>query len=196
MARAFQKRQLSQTNHNTPNDPQAKQKKKKKIGITMFGVTIPCVDTIRTHLTSPSSPLPNSELYIFHATGHGGLAMERLIASHALDAVIDLTTTEIADHIVRGCMSAGPHRLEAALKARIPYIISVGACDMVTFGPWDTVPQRFVDQGRKLYEHNRSVTVMRTDQGECRLIGEFLVEKVRAFCKRVEMVSVVLPVGG
>ncbi len=196
MARAFQKRQLSQTNHNTSNDPQAKQKKKKKIGITMFGVTTSCVDAIRTHLTSPSSPLPNSELYIFHATGHGGLAMERLIASHALDAVIDLTTTEIADHIVGGNMSAGPHRLEAALKAGIPYIISVGACDLVNFGPRDTVPQKFVHQGRKLYEHNSSVTVMRTDKEECKLIGEFLVEKVRAFCKNVEMVRVVLPVGG
>ncbi|KAL8860101.1 MAG: hypothetical protein Q9178_003365 [Gyalolechia marmorata] len=196
MARAFQKRQLSQTNHNTSNDPQAKQKKKKRIGITMFGVTTPCVDTIRTYLTSPSSPLPNSELYTFHATGHGGLAMERLIASHALDAVIDLTTTEIADHIVGGCMSAGPHRLEAALKAGIPYIISVGACDVVNFGPRDTVPQKFVDRGRKLYEHNQSVTVMRTDKEECKLIGEFLVKKVRAFCKNVEMVRVVLPVGG
>ncbi|KAL8924142.1 MAG: hypothetical protein Q9172_002807, partial [Xanthocarpia lactea] len=196
MARAFQKRQLSQNNHNTSNDPRAKQKKKKKIGITMFGITTPCVDAIRTHLTSPSSPLPNSELYIFHATGHGGLAMERLIASHALDAVIDLTTTEIADHIVGGNMSAGPHRLEAALKAGIPYIISVGACDVVNFGPRDTVPQKFVHQGRKFYEHNQWVTVMRTDKEECKLIGEFLVQKVRRFCKNVDVVSVVLPVGG
>ncbi|KAL8722638.1 MAG: hypothetical protein Q9225_000944, partial [Loekoesia sp. 1 TL-2023] len=111
MARAYQKRQLAQQINPTPANlqNQSREKKKKRIGITMFGVTTPCVDTIRHHLTSlsSSSSSPFSfEIFTFHATGHGGLAMERLISTTttppSLDALIDLTTTEIADHIVGG----------------------------------------------------------------------------------------------
>ncbi|KAL8768681.1 MAG: hypothetical protein Q9209_005099 [Squamulea sp. 1 TL-2023] len=191
MARAYQKRQLSR---NSTDSPQVEDetKKEKRIGITMFGVTTSCVDTIRHHLTST---IP-CEVYVFHATGHGGRAMERLISSGGLDAVIDLTTTEIADEIVGGVMSAGPNRLEAGLKAGIPQIISVGACDIVNFGPRSTVPQRFVDEGRKLYEHNSSVTLVRTSKDECKRIGEFICEKITKFCKVPELVNVVLPTGG
>ena len=171
-----------------------KKKKKEKlhVGVTMFGVTTPCVDTIRHHLTKQH----NYEIYVFHATGHGGRAMERLIASGELDAVIDLTTTEIADHIVGGVMSAGAHRLEAAAKAGIPQVVSVGACDMVNFGPRSTVPEKFTTGHRNIYEHNPSVTLMRTDRTECRRIGEFIAGQLREFCRHASRVQVVLPVGG
>ncbi|KAL8701178.1 MAG: hypothetical protein Q9224_000628, partial [Gallowayella concinna] len=197
MAHAFQKRQLSESqNHDDPTTQTAPRLQKKlKIGITMFGVTTPCVDTIRHHLLTTLG-LDSCEIYIFHATGHGGRAMERLISSSALDAIIDLTTSEVADEIVGGVMSAGPHRLKAGLVAGIPQIISVGACDLVNFGPRNTVPQRFLDEGRKLYEHNASVTLVRTNVDECKRIGGFIAEKIREYCKRPDLVQVVLPTGG
>lgn len=102
-------------------------KRKKKVGLTMFGVTTPAIDSIRTYLESSYE----IECFVFHCTGHGGLAMERLIAAGELDAVIDLTTTEIADYVGGGVMSAGEHRLEEALKQGIPCVISLGAVDMV-----------------------------------------------------------------
>jgi uncharacterized protein (UPF0261 family) len=101
-----------------------------RIGITMFGVTTQCVDQIVQYLND--NYYSSVETYIFHATGHGGKAMERLVEERRLDAVLDLTTTEICDHLSGGNMSAGPNRLEAALKAGIPYIISLGATDMVS----------------------------------------------------------------
>ena len=93
-------------------------------------------------------------------------------------------------------MSAGPLRLEAAAQAGLPQVISLGACDMVNFGPRHTLPARFVDEGRKVYEHNSSVTLVRTNQEECKKIGEFIGGKLREFCRRPEMVEVVLPGGG
>ncbi|KAL9585111.1 MAG: hypothetical protein Q9212_001708, partial [Teloschistes hypoglaucus] len=158
MARAYQRR-LTSPKADETHEARKKKKKKKRIGITMFGVTTPGVDAIRRHLTSHPPTNHDYEIYIFHATGHGGRAMERLITSHDLDAIIDLTTTEIADEIVGGVMSAGPHRLEAAAKAGIPQIISLGACDIVNFGPRSTLPPKFLEQGRKIYEHNASVTL-------------------------------------
>ncbi|KAL8663787.1 MAG: hypothetical protein Q9202_003601 [Teloschistes flavicans] len=185
MARAYQRRL-------TPLGVEAG-KRKKRIGITMFGVTTPGVDAIRRHLTSHHREY---ELYVFHATGHGGRAMERLISSNALDAIIDLTTTEIADEIVGGVMSAGPHRLEAAARAGIPQVLSLGACEIVNFGPRQTVPGKFVEAGRKVYEHNSSVTLVRTNEEECKRIGEFIAGKLVKYAKRPELVEVVLPVGG
>ncbi|KAL8943548.1 MAG: hypothetical protein Q9216_001006 [Gyalolechia sp. 2 TL-2023] len=207
MARAYQKRQLVSKSTSTaasiPGSPlKQKRKKRRRIGITMFGVTTPCVDTIRHHLTSSSSPVSDEsndpEVFTFHATGHGGLAMERLIsaASSGLDAVIDLTTTEIADEIVGGVMSAGPSRLEAAAKAGIPQVISLGACDVVNFGPRHTLPRRFSEEGRNIYEHNSSVTLVRTNEQECKRIGEFVAGKLKAHCARPELVEVVIPEGG
>ncbi|KAL8730612.1 MAG: hypothetical protein Q9166_003925 [cf. Caloplaca sp. 2 TL-2023] len=189
MAQAYQKRQMFQDSSASRSEPEAK---KKKIGITMFGVTTPCVDAIRHHLTSKH----DYEIYVFHATGHGGRAMERLISSSGLDAIIDLTTSEIADEIVGGVMSAGPHRLEAALEAGIPQVISVGACDIVNFGPRNTVPQRFVDEGRELYEHNSSVTLVRTNVDECKRIGEFIAGKLKMVDNERSLVEVVLPTRG
>lgn len=161
-----------------------------RVGITMFGVTTPCVDRIRDYLETTQ----NLETYIFHATGHGGKAMERLISEGHLDAVIDLTTTEICDLLMGGNMSAGPDRLEAALKAGIPNVISLGATDMVNFGPKATVPERYQD--RKLFEHNPTVTLMRTTKDECRAIGEFIVDKLKRLAANRDMVQIRVPRGG
>jgi uncharacterized protein (UPF0261 family) len=166
----------------------------KSIGITMFGVTTPCVDTIRHILSSPPYDAANHEIYVFHATGSGGLAMERLISEGQIDAVIDLTTTEICDHISGGVLSAGPNRLEAGAKQGIPMVVSVGACDMVNFGPKDSVPDNYKD--RNIFEHNPAVTLMRTNEEECKEIGKFIAEKLKTYARKPEMIRVLLPTRG
>ncbi|KAL6711702.1 hypothetical protein ACN47E_004636 [Coniothyrium glycines] len=179
MAEAYSARQSS-----------AAQSKKKRVGITMFGVTTPAVDAIRKHLESRY----DIEAYVFHATGHGGKAMERLIREGSLDAVLDLTTTEICDHLTGGVMSAGPDRLMAAAIAGIPNIISVGATDMTNFGPMNTVPERY--SGRNLYEHNPVVTLMRTSKQEAQAVGDFIVAQLKTHAKDPSMIQVWLPTGG
>jgi uncharacterized protein (UPF0261 family) len=169
---------------------QSQEARRLRVGITMFGVTTPCVDKIREHLESNYSV----ETYVFHATGHGGKAMERLVSEGRLDAVLDLTTTEICDFLMGGNMSAGPNRLEAALEAGIPTIISLGATDMVNFGPKVTVPEKY--QQRKLFEHNPTVTLMRTTKDECRAIGEFIADKIKRFATNPRKVQITLPKGG
>ena len=164
---------------------------KKRIGITMFGVTTPCVDRIREHLEQTQ----NYEVYVFHATGAGGKAMERLVREGQLDAVLDLTTTEIADELVGGVLSAGPGRLSAAAGAGIPQVISLGACDMVNFGTRDSVPERFAGGDRKLYQHNPTVTIMRTTPEECRDIARFMAKKLRD-ASRPDRIRLVFPTGG
>ncbi|KAH0340524.1 UPF0261 domain-containing protein, partial [Aureobasidium melanogenum] len=171
-----------------PEQDQGNQKL--RVGITMFGVTTPCVDKIREHLESNYAV----ETYVFHATGHGGKAMERLISEGRLDAVLDLTTTEICDFLMGGNMSAGPDRLEAALKAGIPTVISLGATDMVNFGPKATVPEKY--QQRKLFEHNPTVTLMRTTKDECIDVGKFIADKIKRFAANPKMVQITLPKGG
>lgn len=166
------------------------QLQKKRVGITMFGVTTPAVDAIRRHLEANY----DIETYVFHATGHGGKAMERLVREGGLDAVLDLTTTEICDHLTGGVMSAGEHRLEAAAEAGIPTIISVGATDMTNFGPKSTVPERH--KGRKLYEHNPVVTLMRTSEDEARRVGEFIASQLKKHAKNPQAVQIWLPKGG
>ena len=163
---------------------------KKRIGITMFGVTTPCVDRIREHLEQTQ----NYEVYVFHATGAGGKAMERLVREGQLDAVLDLTTSEIADELVGGVLSAGPGRLSAAAGAGIPQVISLGACDMVNFGTRDSVPERFAGGDRKLYQHNPTVTIMRTTPEECRDIARFMAKKLRD-ASRPDRIRLVFPTG-
>ncbi|EDN06841.1 adenosylhomocysteinase [Histoplasma mississippiense (nom. inval.)] len=162
----------------------------KRIGVTMFGVTTPCVDLIRLHLQSNY----NYEVYVFHATGAGGRAMERLVREGKIDAVIDVTTTEIADELFGGILSAGHDRLRAAAEAGIPQVVSVGACDMINFGPRSTVPKKFL--GRKLYEHNPTVTLVRTSEEECAQIGEFIATQLRNHVVNPKLVEVILPTGG
>jgi uncharacterized protein (UPF0261 family) len=134
------------------------------VGATMFGVTTPCVDRARAHLD-----VQGCEVLVFHATGVGGQAMEGLVRDGGIDAVLDLTTTELADELVGGILSAGPDRLEAGVQSGIAQIVSVGALDMVNFGPRATVPERFV--GRRFHVHNASVTLMRTTPEENVALG-------------------------
>ena len=111
-------------------------------------------------------------MLVFHATGSGGRAMEELIKAGFIAGVADVTTTEWADELVGGTLAAGPERLDAAATTGIPQIVSVGALDMVNFGPRDSVPERFAD--RKLHVHNPNVTLMRTTPDECRQLGEII----------------------
>ena len=164
--------------------------KKTRVGITMFGVTTPCVDRVRRHLEDNYSV----EVYVFHATGHGGKAMERLVEEGRLDAILDITTTEICDLIAGGTMTCDTSRLETTLRRGIPNIISVGATDMVNFGPVDTVPHQYGD--RKLLVHNPNVTLMRTSAAECRKVGDFILDKLDRFAQDRSMVEVWLPGGG
>ncbi|CAK7044964.1 Tm-1-like ATP-binding domain-containing protein [Tissierella sp.] len=147
--------------------------KKPLVAATMFGVTTPCVDKAREYLEEQGY-----EVLVFHATGTGGKTMERLIEDRFFDGVLDLTTTEWCDELVGGVLAAGPHRLEAAGKHKVPQVVSLGALDMVNFGPIDTVPKEFA--GRKLYKHNPTVTLMRTTVEENKKLGEIISEKLNS----------------
>lgn len=137
------------------------------VAATMFGVTTPCVDRARQRLEADGC-----EVLVFHATGTGGQAMEGLIRDGAVDAVLDLTTTELADELVGGILTAGPDRLKAAARRGTPQVVSLGALDMVNFGPMATVPEKF--SGRRLHVHNPTVTLMRTTAEECAAIGRHM----------------------
>jgi uncharacterized protein (UPF0261 family) len=143
------------------------------VGATMFGVTTPCVTTARERLEELGY-----EVLVFHATGTGGQSMEALMRSGFITASLDITTTELADDLVGGVLSAGPDRLEAAGELGIPQVVSVGALDMVNFGPIDTVPAQF--RGRNLYKHNPTVTLMRTTAAECAELGNRIARKLNA----------------
>ena len=145
---------------------------KPAIGLTMFGVTTPCVQAVTKRLEA------DYDCLVFHATGTGGQSMEKLVASHLLNGVIDVSTTEVADEVAGGVLSAGPHRLDIFSQRDIPYVGSCGALDMANFGPFDTVPEKF--KSRNLYRHNPNVTLMRTTADECQLIGEFIGKKLSA----------------
>ena len=135
------------------------------IAATMFGVTTPCVQRAKEILEQAGY-----EVLVFHATGNGGQAMESLIDEGLIAGVLDITTTELADELVGGILSAGPQRLTAAGRRGIPQVISVGATDMVNFGPRSTVPPSF--QNRLFYQHNANVTLMRTTVEENHRLGE------------------------
>lgn len=156
------------------------------IAATMFGVTTPCVDRARRLLESLGF-----EVWVFHATGVGGLAMEGLIRDGQIQGVLDLTTTELADERVGGVLSAGPDRLEAAGRAGVPQVVSLGALDMVNFGPIATVPERFRD--RKLHVHNANVTLMRTTPEENAELGGWIASKLRG---STGPTAVIVPRGG
>jgi uncharacterized protein (UPF0261 family) len=141
------------------------------IGATMFGVTTPCVTTARDQLEELGY-----EVLVFHATGAGGRSMEALIAAGFITGVLDVTTTEWADELVGGVLGAGPERLDAAGRAGIPQAVSLGALDMVNFGSYESVPERF--QSRTLYRHNATVTLMRTTPAECAELGRIIATKL------------------
>ncbi len=145
---------------------------KPALGLTMFGVTTPCVQAVSKRLGD------DYDCLVFHATGVGGQSMEKLADSGLLAGVIDVSTTEIADEIGGGVLSAGPSRMDVFARQALPYVGSCGALDMVNFGPWDGVPERF--KARRLYRHNPNITLMRTTADECRAIGEFIAAKLNA----------------
>jgi len=163
-----------------------KESDKPLVAATMFGVTTPAVSHARKYMEDRGY-----EVLIFHATGSGGKAMEKLVAGGYFKGVLDLTTTEWCDELFGGVLNAGSDRLDAAGKSGIPQVVSVGALDMVNFGPFDTVPAHYAH--RKLYKHNPSVTLMRTTIEENRKLGEKLAEKLNA---TQSPTTLILPLSG
>ena len=143
------------------------------VAVSMFGVTTPCCSAIRDQLERTGA-----EVLTFHATGVGGQSMEGLVRSGFVQAVADITHTELADELMGGICSAGPARLTAASDMGVPQVVSLGALDMVNFGPPETVPPRF--GGRLFYRHNPTITLMRTSADECAQLGRIIADKLNA----------------
>ena len=141
------------------------------VAATMFGVTTPGVTAVRGRLETLGY-----EVVVFHATGIGGAAMEHLVRDGFFAGVLDMTTTELADELAGGVMSAGSDRLTGAGAVGIPQVVSLGALDMVNFGPIESVPERYRD--RRLYQHNAAVTLMRTTPEECAELGRRLASRL------------------
>ncbi len=156
------------------------------VGMTMFGVTTPCVTAVRSALEALGF-----DCLVFHATGTGGRAMEKLVESGLIKAVLDITTTEVADEVVGGVFAAGPHRFDAILNSRVPYLMSFGALDMVNFGAPETVPEQF--KGRLLHRHNPQVTLMRTTPEENRACACWMADKLK---RATSPVTVLIPERG
>ena len=166
--------------------PQAEASDKPIVAATMFGVTTTCIERARAQLEAAGY-----EVLVFHATGNGGHAMESLIADGLIAGVLDLTTTEIADEIVGGFLTAGPDRLTAAGRRGVPQVVSTGATDMVNFYAPESVPSQFA--GRTFYRHNANVTLMRTTVDENVRIGQDIARKLAAAAGPVQ---VLLPARG
>lgn len=158
---------------------------KPALGLTMFGVTTPCVQQVVSGLEG------DYDCLVFHATGTGGQSMEKLVDSGLVSGVIDVTTTEVCDLLFGGVFSAGQDRLGAVIRTQLPYVGSCGALDMVNFGALETVPEKYKD--RNLYVHNAQVTLMRTTPDENRQMGEWIGAKLNQ-CEGP--VRFLLPEGG
>lgn len=143
------------------------------VAATMFGVTTPCVEAARAVIEAAGY-----EVLVFHATGTGGRTMEGLVRDGLVAGVLDVTTTELADELAGGILSAGPDRLTAAALKGVPQVVSLGALDMVNFGPPETVPERY--KARRFYQHNPAVTLMRTTPEESDRLGKEVAEKCSA----------------
>jgi uncharacterized protein (UPF0261 family) len=141
------------------------------LGMTMFGVTTPCVTMARHALEARGY-----DCLVFHATGIGGQAMEKLVEAGFIEGVLDITTTEVADFLVGGILPCAPDRFDAILRAKIPFALSLGALDMVNFGEPASIPERF--RGRRLHEHNPQVTLMRTTPEENRQCARWIAAKL------------------
>lgn len=144
---------------------------KPTVGLTMFGVTTPCVTAVRQRLEAEGY-----ECLVFHATGTGGQTMEQLVADGLIGAVLDITTTEVADEVVGGIFRAGPRRFDAIAERGVPCVMSLGALDMVNFGARDSVPPQFAD--RRLHVHNPQITLMRTTPEENRACARWMAAKL------------------
>lgn len=158
---------------------------KPAIGLTMFGVTTPCIQQVSAKLEA------DYDCLVFHATGTGGRAMEKLLDSGMLSAVLDLTTTEVCDKVAGGVFAADETRFDASIRAGLPYIGSCGALDMVNFNAPDTVPEKY--RNRTLYEHNPQITLMRTTVAENEEMGRWIGEKLNQMTGPVRFF---LPEGG
>ena len=159
--------------------------KRPAIGLTMFGVTTPCVDAVVSALDA------DYDCLVFHATGVGGRTMEKLVDSGLIDQVIDISTTEVADLIVGGVMSATDDRFGAIERSRVPFVGSLGACDMGNFGSASTVPDSY--RHRLLHIHNPHVTLMRTNAEENAAIGTWIAERLNRCSGEVRLI---IPEGG
>jgi uncharacterized protein (UPF0261 family) len=156
------------------------------VAATMFGVTTPCVSRVQARLTELGC-----EVLVFHATGAGGDAMEALVRSGSVDVVVDVTTTELADELAGGVCAPGPGRLDLAAGPPVPRVVSLGALDMVNFGPPDTVPDRYAS--RTLYRHNPEVTLLRTNAEECAELGRRIAARLAC---AIGPVALAIPRGG
>lgn len=145
---------------------------KPAVGLTMFGVTTPCVMTISEQLRD------SYDCMVFHATGAGGRSMEKLADSGLLAGVIDITTTEVCDLLMGGMLPATQDRFGAIARTKLPYVASVGALDMVNFWAPPTIPEKY--RGRLFCEHNPNVTLMRTTAEECMRIGRWIGNRLNA----------------
>ncbi|UVC06624.1 Tm-1-like ATP-binding domain-containing protein [Rhizobium sp. TH2] len=150
--------------------PPEKSESKPALGLTMFGVTTTCVTTVVDRLKA------EYDCMVFHATGTGGRSMEKLADSGLLEGVLDVTTTEVCDFLFGGVLPATEDRFGAIARTGLPYVVSVGALDMVNFWAPETVPERYA--GRLFYRHNSNVTLMRTTPGECDAIGRWIGGKL------------------
>jgi len=161
------------------------QQDKPLLGMTMYGVTTPAVMEVKSQLED------RFDVLVFHATGRGGQSLEKLIESKIITHVIDLTTTEIVDHLFDGLMTAGEDRLGAMIRTRIPYVASVGAFDMITFGAKETVPEQY--RNRLSQMHNANITLVRTTIEENRIAGKWLAERLNMMEGPVRLL---IPEGG
>lgn len=167
-------------------EPVQELREKPLVAATMFGVTTPCVQRAKARLEAAGC-----EVLVFHACGAGGRMMERLVDDGLVDAVLDVTTTEWADEVVGGILTAGPHRLEAAARTGIPQVVSLGATDMANFGPLRTLPAPL--RGRRLYEHTADSTLLRVTADEATTIGAAIGRKLG---RAVGPATVVVPARG
>lgn len=155
------------------------------LGLTMFGVTTPCVQKVTAGLHD------DFDCQVFHANGAGGRTLEALAAAGMLSAVIDITTTEVGQHLAGGVCDAGPGRLQAASALGLPWIGSVGALDMINFGPRETVPQKL--DHRLFHVHNAQVTLMRSTADELMRAGREIAIRLN---QSPGAVRLLLPVHG
>lgn len=150
------------------------------VGLTMFGVTTPCVNAVKERLVKEGY-----ETLVFHATGTGGKAMESLVREGHIQGVLDITTTEVADYVVGGVMACDSYRFDAIIEKKIPLVLSVGALDMVNFGAKNTIPSNF--QQRKIHVHNEQVSIMRTTVDENKKFAGFIADKLNKSSSKVRL---------
>jgi len=158
---------------------------KPAIGLTMFGVTTPCVQAVVRKLEHKYDCL------VFHATGTGGRSMEKLVDSGVLEGVIDITTSEITDHLLGGVLSAGEDRMGAIIRKQVPYVGTCGALEIINFGAPNTIPERY--RGRKIHHHNPQVTLVRATAEESAKIGKWIGNKLNQMNGQVRFI---IPEGG